>query len=464
MLAERQQRFAFIVLLVDDVAANTAADIIQHCLASLAISVTTPPVRGLAFFADPAHQVALDRWWAETVDPQELPVYIIDDAPGLEGWFAGVDGECFVHRLTSGEGVQHDRVTAIHADTVEAFAFQVADRFGTGVLDASPPRDPRIETPMPFDLLAAMPTAEPPRPTGTVPDSDGERSTSTPFQRLARRTRVLGRPRRRTIADSELAGALMRRGSTVVVVGSRKGGVGKSSHAAGMALVAGGVLDTVGHSAVVVDANVANPDAWGILNLPQGAATVRETVAALSSNLEPPRPVYATTPALACYPEAREATEYSRAEVGLLASYLRRRHTLIVVDLCNRLPDVTGGPESALAAYWLELADVLVLPTASSKQDFHGVLDFLELPDLPEAVVAYIEPRSRRNRQHELTQRYLSQISSRAFRVVPLPDAADAVRLAGMEGLPVDAASRGLRDAYRELTDAVASVPTRSTR
>jgi hypothetical protein len=200
---------------------------------------------------------------------------------------------------------------------------------------------------------------------------------------------------------------------------------------------------------------VANPDAWGVLNLPMGAATVRDTIAALSANLDPPRPVFATTPALACYPESRDSSEYSRHDIRLLAEHLRRSFTVAVIDLSNRLPDPTGGPEAAAAAYWLELADAVVLPTAWSKQDFNGVLDYLELPDLPPAVVAYIAPRARRHREHPLTQRYVDAIALRARAIIELPDEADNVRYAGMAGVPLDSVSRRLRAGYRALTQAV---------
>jgi hypothetical protein len=255
--------------------------------------------------------------------------------------------------------------------------------------------------------------------------------------------------------DLLLASALARRGSTVVAVGSRKGGVGKTSNAAGMSIVAGSLLDAVGHRAVIVDANVANPDAWGVLNLPPGAATVRDTIAALDANLDPPRPVFATTPALACYPETRETSEYSRHDIQLLAAHLRRGFTLAVIDLSNRLPDPTGGPEAAAAAYWLDVADAVVLPTAWSKQDFNGVLDYLELADLPPAVVAYITPRARRHREHPMTQRYLDAIAQKAHSVVQVADEADNVRYASMAGVPLDSVSRRLRSGYRALIEAV---------
>jgi hypothetical protein len=223
--------------------------------------------------------------------------------------------------------------------------------------------------------------------------------------------------------------------------------------------IAGAALDLIGRCAAIVDANLANPDAWGQLNLPAGAATVRDMVAALAANQEPPRPVHASTPALACYPESREASEYSRTEIGLFAGHLRARYPLVVIDLSNRLPDPTGGPEASAAAYWLEHADVLVLPSAASKQDFNGVLDYLEVRDIPPVIVAALVPRTRRNREHPLAKRYMSAIAQRAYRVVDIPDDAERVRYAGMQGVPVESVSTALKAAYRQLAEAVASAP-----
>jgi MinD-like ATPase involved in chromosome partitioning or flagellar assembly len=263
--------------------------------------------------------------------------------------------------------------------------------------------------------------------------------------------------------DRDLAQAMVDRGPMLVVMGSRKGGVGKTSYAAGIAIVAGQVLDTVGHKAAIVDANIANPDAWGQMNLREGAATVREVVAALTANREPPPPVFSTTPALACYPESRETTEYSKTDVKRFADYLKRRYTFIVVDMSNRLPDPMAGPEAAAAAYWMEHADVLVLPTTSSKQDFNGVLDYLDVRDLPPTVVPYIIPKVKRNREHPVTQQYLAVIRDRVHRIVEVPDEADKVRFAGMEGVPVERVSPTLRVAYRELTETIVQVPPRVT-
>jgi hypothetical protein len=263
-------------------------------------------------------------------------------------------------------------------------------------------------------------------------------------------------------SDAELAALLLNHAPRIVVVGSRKGGVGKTSHAAGMAISGGAVLDSVGHIAAIVDANVANPDAWGQLNLPDTAATVRDVVAALAKGAHPPSPIHSVTPALACYPERREGTEYTHTDIHRLAAHLRARYSLVIVDMSNRLPDPTSGPEAAVAAFWLEEADALVLPTAMSRQDFNGVLDYLDVRGRPPTVVPCIISGARRNRRHPVTREYLDVIASRVDRVLEVPDEGDNVRLAGMDGVPVQEVSPKMRVAYRALTEAVARLPSRT--
>ena len=52
----------------------------------------------------------------------------------------------------------------------------------------------------------------------------------------------MGHRNQTTVSDAELARVLCHRGPIVVAVGSRKGGVGKTSHASGMAIVAGALV------------------------------------------------------------------------------------------------------------------------------------------------------------------------------------------------------------------------------
>jgi hypothetical protein len=331
----------------------------------------------------------------------------------------------------------------------------------------------RPVSPDPIELLAAE-SALRERTSPLWPDVDDAAPlrgrTRAPLRRalhdlrrqLGRGASIQGRSSAPTTSDAELAALLVGRPGRVVVVGSRKGGVGKTSHAAGMAIAAGVLLDTVGHSAALVDANIANPDAWGQLRLPAHAATVRDVVTALTAGAPPPPPLHSATPALACYPERREGVEYGRNDIRRLATHLRARHTLVVVDMSNRLPDPTGGPEAAVASYWLEEADALVLPTAMSRQDFNGVLDYLDVGDLPPTVVPCIVSGARRNRRHPMTLEYLELIASRVERVVEVPDEADRVRLAGMDGVPVQDVSPKMRGAYRQMVEAVAQLSPRS--
>ena len=473
-----------VVVLIDDVEdATTIAGVIAD-VARPNLGLV-PPRRGASFFTDSDGASEVDTWWRENVPPAALPIYVMDFSPAALSWLAGLDGHFIIRGgppdVASAAGASVEttdassalelaghvllRLAAEGACNVEDADGLLAFARATGTVSRAQPTAPAGN---PFDLLAAMPPAQPPAPPPGPPvstrngaprpaiagNADSRRSVGD-MLRLST-WRGLRSSRTEPLADdNDLASRLANRRSTIVAVGSRKGGVGKTSHAAGMAIVAGAVLDAIGHKAAIVDANVANPDAWGVLNLPMGAATVRDTIAALSANAEPPRPVFATTPALACYPESRDSSEYSRHDIRLLAEHLRRNFTVAVIDLSNRLPDPTGGPEAAAAAYWLELADAVVLPTAWSKQDFNGVLDYLELPDLPPAVVAYIAPRARRHREHPLTQRYVDAIALRARAIIELPDEADNVRYAGMAGVPLDSVSRRLRSGYRALAQAV---------
>jgi MinD-like ATPase involved in chromosome partitioning or flagellar assembly len=494
LLADRDPSRAVVVLLNDEENADTVARMLSDlCVERGRVVARIPPIRGIAFFSESGAQPELDAWWESRIPKGAQIIFVLDDQDGIPEWLRGLDGHSYVGVVSP------TRLSAYEdQDTVRAFmtrspldyaAAVMGDLVGEGVYDkveAARTRslaaafngavvstsgsqvDGQLGTtapaPDPFDLLIAMSLGQADAAAATMRPS--ARSTSDPEVsanhglRLPAWTRRLGARRVPTVtAEAELANLLVGRGSTIVAVGSRKGGVGKTSHAAGIAIVAGASLDAVGRCAAIVDANIANPDAWGQLHLPAGAATVRDTIVALVTDQEPPRPVHASTPALACFPESRETSEYSRTEIGFFVAWLRLRYPLVVVDLSNRLPDPTAGPEASAAAYWLEHADVLVLPTAASKQDFNGVLDYLDVRDLPPTIVASLVPRTRRNREHPLAKRYMTAIEQRVYRVVDVPDDAERVRYAGMEGVPVETVSASLRGAYRELAEAIAAAP-----
>ena len=493
MLNEILARYAVIVLIEDEPTADAVMRILTDlCADNARLTLHRPPVRGIEFFADKHAQRQLDAWWDAEVPADTPPLFLVDHRDGLPGWLDGLDGRCYVGVVSAEGAAEYRRRTNVRvvsscaplgyaaavmndlaadglyepAEVDRAKSMSERARLETGH-DMSP--SPFVleedgQGPDPFDLLIAMSLDE---AAGAARGRTSPESLTT--KRVSQRrswhlpawARGAGARRGEAeLADRGLADEFIKRGSTIVVVGSRKGGVGKTSHAAGVAIVAGVALDAVGRCAALVDANLANPDAWGQLNLPAGAATVRDVIAALAANHEPPRPVHASTPSLACYPESRNASEYSRTEIGFLAAYLREKYPLIVIDLSNRLPDVTAGPEAAAAAFWLEHADVLVLPSAASKQDFNGVLDYLEMRDLPPVIVASLVARSRRNREHPLAKRYMSAIAQRAYRVVDMPDEAERVGYAGMQGVPVETVSAALKAAYRDLATAIAQAPS----
>jgi hypothetical protein len=53
----------------------------------------------------------------------------------------------------------------------------------------------------------------------------------------------------------------------------------------------------------------------------------------------------------------------------------------------------------------------------------------------------------------------MAAIAQRVYRVVDIPDDAERVRYAGMQGIPVETVSGSLRAAYRELAEAIALSP-----
>ncbi len=498
MSADRAVGHAIVVLLKD----HETAEAVARMLGDLTtdggrVDACLPPLRGIEFFTNTAAQRQLDAWWDARIPGDANVLFVADDQVGLADWLVGLDGASYVGVASSARMDEYahrphvrvftarsplDYAAAVMTDLVDDGTYDNTEAARIRSLAAafsdesisetagSPPQEIANGLgPDPFDLLIAMSLGQADaaaaglRPTAT-PRNEEPPVGSRGFRLPAWTRRIATRHTPSTLSDAELANLLVARGSTIVAVGSRKGGVGKTSHAAGVAIVAGAALDGVGRCAAIVDANIANPDAWGQLNLPPGAATVRDMIVALAADHKLPRPVHASTPALACFPEARETSDYSRTEIGLLVAHLRSRYPLVVVDMSNRLPDPTAGPEAAAAAYWLEHADVLVLPSAASKQDFNGVLDYLDVRDLPPAIVASLVPRTRRNREHPFAKRYMTAIAQRVYKVVDIPDDAERVRYAGMQGVPVEAVSASLRAAYRELAEAIVLAPQPVTR
>ena len=246
----------------------------------------------------------------------------------------------------------------------------------------------------------------------------------------------------------------------LVAFGSRKGGVGKTTHAAAVAATIGESFDGMSDTAALIDANVTNPDSWA-LNPPPGAATVRTIVARLAAGQDPPAEQYSATPRLAIYPESRLGEElYTRAEIDLVAHHLRRRHSFAAVDLPNALPSLTSGGAPAVTAAWLEVCDGVVLPFSADPRARQGLLEYIDqltadpkLSRLP-VVAPYIVSSNRDIAGDRQVLADLDTIRRRRATIVEIPDSENAL-LALLQDRPITHASPSLRRAYAHLARVV---------
>jgi MinD-like ATPase involved in chromosome partitioning or flagellar assembly len=327
----------------------------------------------------------------------------------------------------------------------------------------------------PFELLSHADLIEPPEPAdgfhnppqgygrqapmsrrsvlvdATRPTPRLNRGGSGPRQILDR----LGQGRRAPV-NAELGQALLACKPLVAAVVSRKGGVGKTASAAAVAAILGEAVDPFGHTAALIDANVGNPDAWGRLDVRGHPATMRDIVRSLMTGREPPGPAYAETPALAVYPEARDAGDgYAPAQIQRVATYLKGRHAALIVDLPNRLPAFTSA-EAAVAAAWIGEADVLVLPTTADPTALLGAIEYLDADSVQgkPVVVSYIVPRIREIRDAPQVRGLLDRIRASVAAVVEVPDD-DRATLALVRHVAITEVGTELRQAYLDLASRV---------
>lgn len=261
------------------------------------------------------------------------------------------------------------------------------------------------------------------------------------------------------VSNLKLAQSIQKNRPLIIGVGSRKGGVGKTSFAAAISIIAGNIVSSANQWTALVDANIANPDAWGKLDLPLGAPTVQDTIYSLNKGLSPKEPIYAKTPGLVVFPENRTSAGYSRHEIDLFADFLKKKYSVIVVDLSNRLPDINGGPEAEAVAFWLSHIDILVLPTTHNADDFIGVLDYLDY-ELPTVVVAYIEPSNKRDGMHPGVVEFLEEIAKSPYvhEIAKIPFV-ERLKMVGYGEFSLLDADMKLTEAYRSLTETVLLAP-----
>jgi septum formation inhibitor-activating ATPase MinD len=266
---------------------------------------------------------------------------------------------------------------------------------------------------------------------------------------------------------SGLGQALLRAHSTVVTVGTPKGGPGKTTEAAAIGVLGARAIEPHGGSAVLVDANLNNPDSWRQLAVPSDALTVREVIEALNRGALAPNGEFARNERLRVLPERRSAgSAYSAAEIARLAQHLRQRHTLIVVDLPNSLPSLGEGPKEALVAHWLSHADVVVLPIDLGEASFIAAGEILDAIDelvagsdgrvrRPGLVVPLLLPDSgRRAVELPAIAELLDHLRAAGAAVVEVPFTVD-VQTASHRRIPIVGASARTDRAFAGVLSAV---------
>lgn len=327
------------------------------------------------------------------------------------------------------------------------------------LLTDSPPADdaPRWSDPHPVDPLPPdSPTEEPiHRATllGVVKPPPVERRLKV--RDLLERGRGLVRRERPIEVPHEIGDLLLGLlPPPVIAVTSRKGGVGKTAVAAALAQVLGLSISSTAGSAAIVDQNIGNADQWGRLDVAENAYTVRDLMTALEAGWPlPAAPTWASTPALAVYPESREAGDgYAAGLIQRFAQHMRDRHVATVVDLPNRLPSFTSA-EAAVCAGWIACADLVLLPTTDDPNALTAVQEYLDVPSLrgKPVIVPYVASSLRDIREDPAVRQTLDAIRHRVAAVVTIPRSERAT-LAIVRGEPIIAIDPGLRRAYIEMT------------
>ena len=516
--ADAQPRRTYLILLEEPHAWLAAATLARQA-PSGSIETLISPLPGVGFLAATGKEAAdLDAWWGRMATIPGRAVVVAAHEDELPGWIPGLDAD-FVIAVPDDATVsayQHlPNVQTIVSDDPRQLAELALSHLALpsaapvaepaahagpapGRVD-TPPREPAVQVQEPtavdpFELLSkadavqvrpqkngglqtAPASPEPPllqeKPRVTAAASETEARSALSPSHTVKPHGFAGTPGsrggldprqildrlgqgRRTPVSVELGQAVLACKPIVAVVVSRKGGVGKTASAAAVAAVLGEAVDPFGHTAALVDANIGNPDAWGRIDVKGEPTTVREMVGRLMSGLEPPGPAFAETPALAVYPESREAGDgYAPAQIQRVATYLKTRHAAVIVDLPNRLPAFTS-PEAAVAAAWIGEADVLVLPTTADPTALLGAIEYLDADSVQgkPVVVSYIVPRARQIRDAPQVRSMLERIRTSVSALVEVPDD-DRATLAVIRRVAITEVASELRNAYVSLATRV---------
>ncbi len=127
--------FAFISLLRDELEARGLCGLLESIArpgSGVESYFLVPDVRGRDFFAAPARQAEVDRWWARHVPPTSVPVYLLCHEAGLADWLRGLDG-VFMVAARCDRAAEYAAWTHVEAEPAEAplaLAGAAVERFG----------------------------------------------------------------------------------------------------------------------------------------------------------------------------------------------------------------------------------------------------------------------------------------------------------------------------------------------
>jgi hypothetical protein len=308
--------------------------------------------------------------------------------------------------------------------------------------------------------------AEPPRAPAAVKRRSAPRHGPGIRSMVARATAGLLGGRRSSVPAELTQLATVHTEGKIVGVISRAGGVGKTAVAAALGIIYGEAIQDSGWCAAVLDQNTGNPDQWGRMDFGPSVRTVAEIMADIEAGHEWTIPAWNGTPALAVYPESRNAIGgYTPEQIQRFANRLRQIHMISVVDLPNRMPDLGASGEAAISAGWVMVADLLAIPTTDDPTRLHGVVELLDAPlikgdarngyrSIP-VIVAYVSSPLRAIRENRDVTAYLDQIRERAADVIEIPKDERAT-LAVIKGQPITEVNPRLREAYVRLALSVA--------
>ena len=278
----------------------------------------------------------------------------------------------------------------------------------------------------------------------------------------------------RTSSGPDLAALgqqLVRRKSLVVVALNTKGGVGKTTNCSALALLGAKAVEPHGGWAVFIDANPTNPNGRAKLGLPEDTPRLRSLVDALATGAVAPEGATLEGYRVRAF-SGTPGAGFARAEVRRVARELRTRFHLIVVDLANTYPSLSGGPSAESAHHWLQEADVVLVPTDPDENTFEGAGETIDAVEeiaeaagaaSPPVVVSFLaRPRGEAFKEPGIRE-CLAHLEESGIPVIPVPNVERVALASWRKRQVIDVSSQANR-AWEQVLAAVINALPRSVR